>query len=377
MSSLGLLQTSPPMAGPGVAVPAAWGRRVDHHADPELPEAGHRSRTVAALAARLADLVGGHPDAAYLVPDSTLLAGPARALGIFGEDDLFGGVVPARVLAGKAITHPVADAEGCPEGWCEAFCPAVADHVLPGLSAFSRAAALKAGARMLEGGPVRLKPGWTDGGIGQSVIADADDLPAALEALDEASLARWGLVIERNLEEALTFSIGRFRVGGHALAYVGTQSMTRDNAGQAAYGGSRLLVRRGDFSGLADARLSPVLRRMVAHARAYDLAADAHLKGFFASRRNYDLVLGRDAAGNILSGVLEASWRIGGASGAEIAALRAFAEDPELTCVVAACHEVYGRTVTPPKEADVYCDADDPDVGPITKYAVVESRSYA
>lgn len=49
----------------------------------------------------------------YFVPIDTLVGAEAcRALGIFGEEDLFGGVVPYGFVATKAITHPlVSDAD--------------------------------------------------------------------------------------------------------------------------------------------------------------------------------------------------------------------------------------------------------------------------
>ncbi len=38
--------------------------------------------------------------------DTVVGLNEARALGVLGEDDLFGGVVPHPVAATKAITHP-------------------------------------------------------------------------------------------------------------------------------------------------------------------------------------------------------------------------------------------------------------------------------
>lgn len=115
-----------------------------------------------------------------------------------------------------------------------------------------------------------------------------------------------------------------------------------------------------------------MLHRVVVQAQAYDAAADRHIAGFFASRRNYDVVMGRAVGGDVLCGVLEASWRIGGASGAELAALRALAANPEVGALIASCHEVYGRAAQIPKEADVYYAGDDPEVGYLTKYALIE-----
>ena len=71
--------------------------------------------------------------------------------------------------------------------------------------------------------------------------------------------------------------------------------------------------------------------------------------------------------------MLEQSWRIGGASGAEIAALEAFRASPELRVARASTVEVYGEGATPPPpDAIVYFRGTDEQVGPITKYALVE-----
>ena len=87
------------------------------------------------------------------------------------------------------------------------------------------------------------------------------------------------------------------------------------------YGGSELLVVRGGFEALHALGLPAEAALAVAQARVYDAAATEHFPGLFASRRNYDVVRGLDAAGRPRCGVLEQSWRIGGASGAEVAAL--------------------------------------------------------
>lgn len=362
-------------------------RAVVHVRDPAMPEGGHRARSVAELAARLALLRGEGPlvraddpraAGAYAVPDSTLLAHASARMGIGGPGDLFGGVVPGRVVAGKAITHPRMGASAaCPESWSDSFARDVAPHVLTGLSVFTSEDAAMAARHLLTAGPVRVKPAWADGGHAQAVLHAEADIARTLEALDGGCLAACGLVLEEDLADAITFSVGHVRLGAAEITYVGTQSMTTDNAGAAAYGGSRLFVVPGGFAELAAAPLPDALHRAAGHACAYDDAADRHFPGFFASRRNYDVVLGRDARGRSRAGVLEQSWRIGGASGAEIAALKAFAADPGLRSVVASCHERYGPAANPPPEADIYCHADDPEVGFITKYAIIESRSHA
>src|SRR5690606_17171091 len=94
--------------------------------------------------------------------------------------------------------------------------------------------------------------------------------------------------------------------------------------------------------------------------------------GFIASRRNYDIASGIAPDGTRRIGVLEQSWRIGGATGAEIAALEIFAANPLAKAVRASTVELYGENVEVPDGAAVYFRGRDPVVGFLTKYACVE-----
>ena len=103
-------------------------------------------------------------------------------------------------------------------------------------------------------------------------------------------------------------------------------------------------------------------------ARSYHGAAFACFAGMFASRCNYDVVQGRDASGRQLAGVLEQSWRIGGASGAEVAALQALCDEPGRSRVRAATVEVHAPDAAVPVGATLTFQGIDEHVGPITKY---------
>ena len=102
------------------------------------------------------------------------------------------------------------------------------------------------------------------------------------------------------------------------------------------------------------------------------MAAWSAFPGMILSRRNYDVAQGLDAEGHPRSGVLEQSWRRGGASGAEIGALEAFRADPSLRAVRAISREIYGDAPALPANAAVYFSGDDPHVGPLTTYAWTE-----
>lgn len=344
----------------------------------------HDGVTHAAIATRLAALKGYHfagefgsvdrpAGHLYFVPRVTMVGvAAASALGVRTEDDLFGGVVPYPFVATKAITHPLVEPNAAaPEGWSHEFAHHVRSVVLPGFTAFTLQDAGKAGLSLLESGPVRLKPPGSAGWRDQVVVAAPAELDAALDELDPSELSQHGLTLERDLEDVTTYSVGQVRLDGLTVTYYGTQRATPDNAGATVYGGSNLLVVRGDYDALLGLRPASAFRLAIAQARVYD-AATAEFAGFFASRRNYDVAQGRDARGRWCCGVLEPSWRIGGASGPEVAALEAFRANAALTVVRAWCAESYGPDLEPPPGAVVHYHGVDERLGPLIKYTVTE-----
>ena len=343
----------------------------------------HVSRT--AMAQRLAEILGyafageftpaqRYPDHVYFVPQDTLLHAHAQTLGIRGERDLFGGVVPDRFVGTKAITHATPDRSApTPPRWSHHLADALRDMVLPGYSAFSSADAQRAGRLLLPHGRVRIKPAHALGGSGQQVAADHTELDGAIAALDEAATREHGVTIEINIEQPRTLSIGEVRVAGIDLAYHGTQRVVTNHAGEEVYGGSDLHIVRGRMADLLALDAPPALRRAVEQVLAYDAAIEAAFPDFFASRRNYDVLQGEDGAGEFVSGVLEQSWRLGGASPAEIAALRAFHRDPSLRLVAASSYETYAEQPRVPDDALVHYDAVDPRAGRLCKYSRVHA----
>lgn len=351
------------------------------HADPD----GHERISRLCLARKIATLLafefGGEFDPAhdygsplYFIPEDTLAnLDLAHGLGICDATALFGGVVPYPFVATKTITHPLfAAGAQAPRGWSHEFGVQVQDVVLPGYSAFAPADALQAAKRLLAQGAVRMKKASGRGGCDQQVIRDAALLDAALQAVDAAEWPDSGVVLECNLNQAVTYSVGQVQVGSLLATYCGTQQTTRDSIGREVYGGSHLTVVRGGFETLRALDLAPAARTAVAQACAYHAAAMARFPGMFASRCNYDVAQGFDDCGQWRSGVLEQSWRIGGASGAEIAALEAFQADPALDAICASTTEIYQADPTLPHDAMVYCRHVDPRVGPIVKYARLE-----
>ncbi|MCQ4288625.1 DUF3182 family protein [Pseudomonas stutzeri] len=338
------------------------------------------------LAKRLAELQGfvflgdydrsvSYPHQLYFVPSGTVIGTEqARELGLESEQDLFGGVVPHAFIETKAITHPLVrpDADS-PLGWSRSFTRRVTGGVLPGYSVFSLHDAREAGRRLLHEGALRIKPVRATGGRGQERVTTEQELDHALENMDATELTQYGLVLETHLDDVTTFSVGQTRAAGRVLSYYGTQRLTQDNGGETVYGGSDLLVVEGDFDALLNLNLPEKTRLAISQAQIYDAAASACFRNFYASRRNYDIAQGIDGRGRACSGVLEQSWRIGGASSAEVAALEAFIRGEGGPVVRASSVEVYGES-TVPEGATVLFRGEDAEVGFITKYAVVEAH---
>jgi hypothetical protein len=322
---------------------------------------------------------GGHYDAAcdysgplFFVPDDTLLLDEASRLGIHSSNDLYGGVVPHLFVKTKAITHGLVDRHAeRPLGWCTAFAERVREIVLPGYTVFSNRDARVAAGRMLVRGPIRVKKPLSASGKDQTVVTTLNELDAVLEKVVSADeMVAYGLVLEENLRHVRTLSIGHVAVGNLRIGYYGAQRTVADNEGRPVYGGSELVCVPGGWEFLDALPMSAEVRAAVVAAKRYDTAT-GEFHGFAASRRNYDVAQGIGADGWPQSGVLEPSWRVGGASSAELAALAAFAREPSLKFVRASHVEEYGRGRRAPADAIVEFQGDDPEAGPLLRYTIV------
>lgn len=342
----------------------------------------HEKITLSAVAQAIARLknceFGGRYDCAchypgplFFVPSDPLIADEALELGICAAGGFFGGVVPYPLVKTKAITHElVTRGADRPGDWSSAFARAVRNNVLPGFTAFSTSDARLAGRRLLARGAVRVKEPLRDGGSGQTVISEARAFDVFLEQYPAETMATHGLVLETNLRGAMTLSVGQITIGDLRIAYHGTQRTVINNEGRPVYGGSRITCARGGWEALDRLALREEVRLAVAQARAYDRATAVY-PGFLASRRNYDVGQGIDGEGRWRSGVLEASWRSGGASTAELAAFTEFALDPALQVVEASAVKEFGRGRKVPRGSVIHFQGDDPEDGPILRYTTV------
>lgn len=202
------------------------------------------------------------------------------------------------------------------------------------------------------------------------------ELEAELDEFGDAALHTSGIVVERHLDSIETLSVGQVTLDDLVASYWGVQHLTVNNHGHEVYGGTDLVVVRGGFDVLARLDVTAEVSEAIAKACAFDAAVQRDYAGFFASRRNYDVAFGTDAQGVRHCGVLEQSWRIGGASGAEIGALRMFRTDLEVDAVAAATREIYGDDPAIPAGAQIVYRGVDAQAGALTKYYTVDRHPF-
>jgi len=337
---------------------------VAHSVRPGAPQ--HEVQTNKALARWLAQILGlkfgGSYDAEkhrgrdiYLLPTQTLVGATARELGVSGPDDLWGGFVEHDFICTKAISHGLRSHQAhAPQGWSPLFSERVRTVVLDGLSVFALEDARPAAEHLLYSGPIRIKPIHACAGRGQEVIKSLDAFDEILARPEAGELFSDGVVLEQDLSQVVTHSVGQSFIGDRVLSYCGDQYLTKDAHGEEVYGGSNLLVVQGGYEDLLALDLPDDVRLAIQQAQVFDRAADEAYPRFYASRRNYDIAQGLDSEGRPRSGVLEQSWRMGGASSAEVAALQSFVNDPSMCAIRVSSVETYTDQALPADAIEVY-----------------------
>lgn len=280
----------------------------------------------------------------YALPPQTLTREQARALDIHSAADLYGGVVPHAFLVHKTAAHPLPEpGMAHPEGWQQALGLALRKVVLPGFSVFSGKDALHALSKLQQAGyrSLRIKLASANAGRGQGVVASRQELERLLDQFEWRGQLQHGVVLEENLPYSHTFSVGQADVGGSLISYIGQQHATVNHLGEKVYGGSTLLAARGGYEQLLKVGVVQNARSLIDVAARYEHAFFSAFPGLYASRRNYDVILGINMQGVQKLGVLEHSWRCGGASVAEVLALRTLQRNPHLSYTYAWTRERY------------------------------------
>lgn len=278
------------------------------------------------------DQLEGEVRDAFYLPAQTLNLDQAKRLGIHCAAQLYGGVVPHDFLAYKTVAHPLAQSDmDRPAGWNNDLAKALGPTVLPGYSAFSIPDALRAMSLLDQAGHtgIRIKLARASAGEGQRVVYSRQQLEELLALPPWQEQVEHGLVLEENLLESQTFSVGQTQIGEHLFSYIGQQHQTNNRQQESVYGGTTLLMVRGRFDALLQLSGMQRIQYLIDLAMNYESRITQAYPSLYASRRNYDVIVGHDARGNYQAAVLEHSWRCGGASIAEILAMRSLQNHPE------------------------------------------------
>jgi len=135
--------------------------------------------------------------------------------------------------------------------------------VLPGYTVFSNRDGRTAAKRMLTRGSIRLKKPLSASGKDQTVVTTLNELDAVLEKVSADEMAEYGLVLEENLRQVRTLSVGEVAVGNLRISYYGTQRTVADNERRLVYGGSELVCVRGGWEALDALPKSPEVHAAV------------------------------------------------------------------------------------------------------------------
>ena len=145
-------------------------------------------------------------------------------------------------------------------------------------------------------------------------------------------------------------SIGQIYLDGKYFSYFGDQQSTLLD-GEPTYGGTTLTMFRGSLANLSDRLGEGPVKTAVKQARTVH-GAYSHYDPTI-SRLNFDVVQGKDARGDFYSGVVDQSLRVGGASPAEVIAIRELETDATIDNVTTRVAISWNPSREPVKENDV------------------------
>lgn len=336
--------------------------RVIYNVPHSIPQPYHeyitqRNGTVAEGIANYLDISYGGNTIAYK-NDYQVLAQPRVKTqtytpdgpGIFAPDrpeftlpeEFYGALVEDRSHVGKAILHP-ALSRNVPRFYSSEFAQRVQDFVIPGFTAFHKADVAEAfpGIQNDEY-DYRLKLPDESDGYGQFPIHDTASLQRILESLNGHEVAEKGVVLEANLHEPTTISVGYAMLGRDQYSFIAHQK-NDDSEGRSRYRGAEVTIIRGTLKGLTGIT-SPQSERGHAVEIARKFYDALSLYNVVASRLSFDCLHGFDNNGYIRRGVTDITARLGGTCPALILAAHEFKKKPGIATVSAEVNLNYDPT---------------------------------
>lgn len=268
----------------------------------------------------------------YIIPATTITFEQARDLGIQTVEDFYGVAVQSIDEVGKAILHPSVSQES-PAFHNARFAEKVKQLVLPGATGFTREDLLTAyNSNQLLSYDLRLKlPNESDGN-GQYHITSYEQLAHLLDIVGTEFIAEHGMVLEAEVKNPETVSVGFLTLGGETYAFlahqkndiVTEQDETGDTYERSRYKGAYIAIMQSKdgIAGLLELPNLSHLEKDAIHAVSLFYQAYREEIGPMVSRISFDYLSGTDNQGNKLGGITDITGRLGGYCGALMLAVK-------------------------------------------------------
>ncbi|MEJ2864364.1 DUF3182 family protein [Actinomycetospora flava] len=269
----------------------------------------------------------------------------------------------------KVQVHEPFDPDETPAWFDHRFPRYVSETTVPGRSCFSSTSLAGAAAALLEEYPgVRFKDPNGASGVGQWSLRSTDEIESVLASVAADArasrdlelndyLAHFGFVVEAEVEDVEAWSVTVTRTPDGCYSSFGSlrelSVETTDQGVIQNYGGTSIVMVRGDPCELVvlpsggvvardpvaeDVRLAPTPGIINAAQRYIEGIRLWEADGAFETRANVDVITGtvarRDGSREEITAALEESGRVGGASPAELLAIRELRKDPDLAYAV-------------------------------------------
>lgn len=223
----------------------------------------------------------------------------------------------------KTLLHPVFG-NPKPEAHDVSFAEEVKDTVLPGFSAFTKKSALQTYIKLFRNDEtnVRFKHPKKSDSDGQTVVHSTEETRKIITTHFDSEDENLGLVLETNVIDPQTISIGEIVIGGVTYSRIGFQDEVENNEGNTVFGGGVVHVIEGSLSDLVSKRDGDNDAITLALRQAHTVLEAVRSRTTTSNYIACDVIQGTDVSGNLISGVTDLTLRTGGMTGAELIAIR-------------------------------------------------------
>ena len=270
----------------------------------------------------------------YYVPPVTQVRGLSHLKGINDKNDFYGLLIDKIGHVHKAILHKT-NTVNTPDFYSVNFSKIVEDLVLPGVTVFSKEGIEKAYKEIgYVSRAVRIKIPNESDGRDQFTVENQTELRTVINKLQEEKISTEGLVLEVNLYDQNTISVGYCDLQGERYSFLALQKNdVAPEDGRDRYMGAKIRVVRGNISNLS----------AIANNRNEEIAIIKSQKfdQFYSyfnpsiSRISYDCLFGKTSKEDSLSGITDITGRLGGTCPALIMAACEFKTHNQLSKIEA------------------------------------------